>query len=86
MHAVQIDRHGGSDVLTVREIAEPALAAGEVLIRTTASSLNPVDWKTRDRQVGPPLPATLGWDSDLGAGQRLDSGGVPARCYGRAIR
>lgn len=62
MHAVQIDRHGGSDALTVREIAEPALAAGDVLIRTTASSLNPVDLKTRDWQVGPPLPATLGWD------------------------
>ncbi|MGI5328387.1 NADP-dependent oxidoreductase [Actinomadura nitritigenes] len=62
MHAVQIDRHGGPDVLTVHDIAEPALAAGEVLIRTTASSLNPVDCKTRAWQVGPPLPATLGWD------------------------
>ncbi|MGW5611871.1 quinone oxidoreductase family protein [Streptomyces sp. NPDC003753] len=62
MHAVQIDRHGGPEVLTVREIAEPALADGEVLIRTTASSLNPVDWKTRAWQVGPPLPSTLGWD------------------------
>ncbi|GAA2801255.1 NADP-dependent oxidoreductase [Saccharopolyspora taberi] len=62
MHAVRIDRHGGPDVLTVREIAEPTLAAGEVLIHTTASSLNPVDWKTRAWQVGPPLPATLGWD------------------------
>jgi NADPH:quinone reductase-like Zn-dependent oxidoreductase len=62
MRAVQIDCHGGPDVLTLREVAEPEPAAGEVLIRTAASSLNPVDWKTRAWQVGPPLPATLGWE------------------------
>ncbi|WP_326797682.1 NADP-dependent oxidoreductase [Streptomyces sp. NBC_01808] len=62
MRAVQIDRHGSPDALIVREVAEPAVATGEVLIRTTATSLNPVDWKTRAWQVGPPLPATLGWD------------------------
>ncbi len=62
MRAVQIDRHGGPDVLALREVATPEPAAGEVLIRTEASSLNPVDWKTRAWEVGPPLPATLGWD------------------------
>jgi hypothetical protein len=62
MRAVQIDRHGGPDVLALREVAAPEPAAGEVLIRTAASSLNPVDRKTRAWQVGPPLPATLGWD------------------------
>jgi NADPH:quinone reductase-like Zn-dependent oxidoreductase len=62
MRAVQIDRHGGLDVLTLREVAAPEPAAGEVIVRTAGSSLNPVDWKTRARQVGPPLPATLGWD------------------------
>ncbi|WP_030804347.1 NADP-dependent oxidoreductase [Streptomyces sp. NRRL F-2799] len=62
MRAVQIDRRGGPEVLTVREIPEPVPAEGEVLVAVTASSLNPVDWKTRARQVGPPLPATLGWD------------------------
>ncbi|MCX5537371.1 NADP-dependent oxidoreductase [Streptomyces sp. NBC_00006] len=62
MRAIRIDRHGGPDVLTIDDIAEPDLAADEVLIRTTATSLNPVDWKTRAWEVGPPLPATLGWD------------------------
>ncbi|MFD8297168.1 NADP-dependent oxidoreductase [Streptomyces bauhiniae] len=62
MRAVQIDRHGGPEVLTVRDIPEPVPAEGEVLIAVTASSLNPVDWKTRAWEVGPPLPATLGWD------------------------
>jgi NADPH:quinone reductase-like Zn-dependent oxidoreductase len=62
MRAVRIDRHGGPDVLTLREIVAPEPAAGDVLIRTAASSINPVDWKTRAWEVGPPLPATLGWD------------------------
>ncbi|WP_131736941.1 NADP-dependent oxidoreductase [Actinomadura roseirufa] len=62
MRAIQIDRHGGPEVLTVREVPEPVPEDGEVLIRSTSSSLNPVDWKTRVWNVGPKLPATLGWD------------------------
>ncbi|WP_405902921.1 NADP-dependent oxidoreductase [Streptomyces sp. NBC_00656] len=62
MRAIQIARHGGPEVLSVREIPQPTPGAGEVLIRTVASSLNPVDWKTRAWEVGPELPATLGWD------------------------
>ncbi|GHE58445.1 alcohol dehydrogenase catalytic domain-containing protein [Streptomyces capitiformicae] len=62
MLAVQIDVHGGPEVLSVREIAEPVPGPGEVLVRTVASSLNPVDWKTRAWDVGPEFPMTLGWD------------------------
>jgi NADPH:quinone reductase-like Zn-dependent oxidoreductase len=62
MRAVQIDTHGGPEVLTVRDVAEPVVGPGEVLVRTVASSLNPVDWKTRAWDVGPKLPMTLGWD------------------------
>ncbi|MDT0570864.1 NADP-dependent oxidoreductase [Streptomyces sp. DSM 3412] len=62
MLAVQIDVHGGPEVLEVREIAEPVPGPGEVLVRTVASSLNPVDWKTRAWDVGPQFPMTLGWD------------------------
>lgn len=62
MRAIQIDRHGGPEVLTVRELDEPTASPGEVLIRTVASSINPVDWKTRAWDRGPALPMTLGWD------------------------
>ncbi|MFK4112161.1 NADP-dependent oxidoreductase [Streptomyces sp. NPDC002176] len=79
--AVQIDRHGGPEVLTVREIPRPALADGEVLIAVAASSLNPVDWKTRAWEVGPPPPATLGWDL---AG-RVVAGEVPAHRVGDEV-
>ncbi|MGW1737892.1 NADP-dependent oxidoreductase [Nocardia sp. NPDC001965] len=61
MHAVRIDRHGGPEVLTVQTIPDPQPGPGEVLVRTAASSLNPVDWKTRAQDAGT-LPATLGWD------------------------
>jgi NADPH:quinone reductase-like Zn-dependent oxidoreductase len=47
MRAIRIDSHGGPEVLSVREVSEPTAGPGEVLIRTAASSLNPVDWKTR---------------------------------------
>jgi NADPH:quinone reductase-like Zn-dependent oxidoreductase len=53
MRAVQIDRHGGIDVLTLRELPAPVPATGEVLVRTVASSINPVDWKTRAWDRGP---------------------------------
>lgn len=62
MRAVQIDVHGGPEVLTVREVADPEPGPGEVLVRTVASSINPVDWKTRAWDVGPACPMTLGWD------------------------
>ncbi|MGW3327233.1 alcohol dehydrogenase catalytic domain-containing protein [Streptomyces virginiae] len=55
-------RHGGPEVLSVREIPQPTPGVGVVLIRTVAGSLNPMDRKTRAWEVGPQLPATLGWD------------------------
>ncbi|GIJ75392.1 NADP-dependent oxidoreductase [Virgisporangium ochraceum] len=62
MRAVQIDRHGGIDVLVLRDVPEPVPRADEVLVRTVASSVNPVDWKTRAWDRGPAFPMTLGWD------------------------
>ncbi|WP_171162943.1 NADP-dependent oxidoreductase [Streptomyces sp. I05A-00742] len=62
MYAIRIARHGGPEALSVQEVPPPVPGADEVLIRTVASSLNPVDWKTRAWEVGPELPATLGWD------------------------
>ncbi|OLF15076.1 NADP-dependent oxidoreductase [Actinophytocola xanthii] len=62
MRAVQLDRPGGPDALTVRDIPVPTRADGEILIRTVASSINPVDWKTRTMVGADRLPMTLGWD------------------------
>ncbi|MFF2807097.1 NADP-dependent oxidoreductase [Streptomyces sp. NPDC058000] len=65
MRAIQIDRFGTPDVLDIVEVPEPEPGPGEVLIRTVATSINPVDDKTREGAIGegtPPLPMTLGWD------------------------
>lgn len=61
VRAVRADRPGGPEVLEVREVPAPAATDGEVLVRTVASSLNPVDAKTR---ANPQLtfPRTLGHD------------------------
>lgn len=62
MRAVQIDHHGGPEVLQLREVPDATLELNGVLIRVIASSINPVDWKTRAWDRGPALPMTLGWD------------------------
>ena len=63
MRSVQIDEHGGIDVLQVREVPDATSGSPDaVLVRQVASSLNPVDWKTRAWDRGPGLPMTLGWD------------------------
>lgn len=65
MRAIQIDRFGTPDVLDIVDVPEPEAGPGEVLIRTVATSVNPVDDKTREGAIGegtPPLPMTLGWD------------------------
>ncbi|WP_425427519.1 alcohol dehydrogenase catalytic domain-containing protein [Actinomadura meyerae] len=78
IHAVQIDRHGGPEVLLiVRKNRRTRPPDGEVFIRTTASSLNPVDCQTRAWEVGP-LPATLGRDLS----GRIDASAAPAHHVG----
>ena len=47
MRAVVLHEYGGPDKLTWEEIADPRPGEGEVLIRTAATSVNPVDIKRR---------------------------------------
>ncbi|GAA4615296.1 NADP-dependent oxidoreductase [Actinoallomurus liliacearum] len=85
MRAIQIDRFGTPDVLTLVEAPDPEPGPGEVLIRTVATSINPVDDKTREGAIGegtPPLPMTLGWDL---AGIVVDGGSSGLRAGERVI-
>lgn len=84
MRAIEIDRFGAPDVLRLVDVAEPEPATGEVLIRTVATSVNPVDDKTRAGAIGegaPPLPMRLGWDV---AGVVVD-GGTSGWCAGDRV-
>src|SRR5262249_46975736 len=46
----------------VREIQPPELDDGHVLVRSVASSINPIDRKLRTVDRGLGFPLTLGWD------------------------
>ncbi|MFE6687482.1 NADP-dependent oxidoreductase [Streptomyces sp. NPDC057743] len=85
MRAIQIDRFGTPDVLRLVDAAQPEPAPGEVLIRAVATSINPVDDKTREGAIGegtPPLPLQLGWDL---AGIVVDGGNSGLRAGERVI-
>ncbi len=67
MKAVQIKQYGGPEVLEVVDLPEPEAGAGEVLVRVTAATVNPVDAFTRQGFTqalapGIGLPVTPGWD------------------------
>ncbi|MBB2917085.1 NADP-dependent oxidoreductase [Cupriavidus alkaliphilus] len=67
MRAVLIDRHGGSDVIRLGEVARPEPAAGEVLIRVACAGVNPADWKCREGFLSAfmqaSFPFVLGFDA-----------------------
>jgi NADPH:quinone reductase-like Zn-dependent oxidoreductase len=44
MQAIVQDRYGPPDVLELREIDEPRVGDGDVLVRVRAASVNPADW------------------------------------------
>ena len=66
MKAVRIHGFGGIETLSHDEIDVPKPAAGEVLVRLSATSVNPVDYKMREGKFPPVqadmLPYILGRD------------------------
>jgi NADPH:quinone reductase-like Zn-dependent oxidoreductase len=65
MKAVLIKKHGNTDELQYEDTPIPEIDANEVLIKTYATSVNPIDWKIRNGLI-PNLewkfPMILGWD------------------------
>ncbi len=76
MKAVVIEAFGGIDVFKVRDMPKPELLPGHVLVRVSATSVNPLDFKIRSGTLEPishPFPAILHGDvagvvSDVGEG------------------
>ena len=63
MKAVQINKHGGPDVLQLVDIEKPKAQKGQVLVEAYASSINPFDSKLREGMVpNIPFPFTMGSD------------------------
>ena len=67
MQAVVIDNFGDSSELQVRDVPKPSIDVGQILIEVYATSVNPIDWKIRDGQMGDryddQFPQILGFDA-----------------------
>jgi NADPH2:quinone reductase len=84
MKAVAMYAFGGPEVLVLADLPRPKAERGELLIRTLAAGVNPVDWKVREGQLAPRTPHVFplipGWDvagvvDELGEGcQRFRKG------------
>jgi NADPH:quinone reductase-like Zn-dependent oxidoreductase len=63
MRAIRQETLGGPEVLELVEVPRPSPIPTEVLVRTVAAGVNPVDWKSRAHGgfLGEP-PFTVGWD------------------------
>ncbi|MBV8105754.1 MAG: NADP-dependent oxidoreductase [Hyphomicrobiales bacterium] len=66
MKAVFIRRYGGPEVLEYGDFADPAIGAGEVLVKVAAAAINPIDIMERSgltKDFKPvSFPGVLGWD------------------------
>ena len=64
MRAVVIPRHGGPEVLEVRELPDPPVGEGEVRIAVRAAGINFADLMARAGTYpdAPPLPSVIGYD------------------------
>ena len=64
MRAIHIERAGGTDVLKVREVADPVPGSGEVAIRVHAAGVNFADILARQGLYPPtpPFPCVVGYE------------------------
>jgi NADPH:quinone reductase-like Zn-dependent oxidoreductase len=66
MKAIVIRRYGSADVLNFQEVEQPKIKPDQLLIKVHASSVNPIDWKTRKGMLsiltGNKFPLILGFD------------------------
>ena len=60
------DQYGDSSVLQLRDVPHPKVGPGEVRIRVSYASVNPVDWKVMsgglDAMMDANFPVIPGWD------------------------
>ena len=66
MKAIVIRRYGSAEVLQYEEVAQPQIKPNQLLVKVHASSVNPIDWKTRQGMLSlltvNQFPLILGFD------------------------
>lgn len=67
MKAIRMHEYGEAETLQIDDLPMPQPEPGQVLVRTHAAGVNPVDWKIRGGHArfmfDPPLPLTLGTEA-----------------------
>lgn len=88
--AVVINEYGGKEKLAEAKVSLPELGADQVLVKVTATSINPIDWKLREgylKQMFPwSFPIILGWDvagEIVEVGQKVKDYHVGDRIFAR---
>ena len=87
MRAVQYDKFGGSDLLTINEVPVPSPRPGQVLVRVQAFSVNRIDVIVREGEMrlftGKRFPKGTGVDAlgEIVSVGILDCGGVVTAFY-----
>ncbi len=83
MDAIQLEAHGGPEVLRVAQVPEPTPGPGEVLVEVAAAGVNFIDTYQRSGQYDIDLPGGLGLE---GAGEVVAIGaGVTSRQVGDIV-
>jgi NADPH2:quinone reductase len=83
MKAIEVNRHGGAEVLSPIELADPAPGPGQVVVRLAACGVNYIDIYHRNGLYSRPLPFVPGVE---GAGEVIAAGdGVDPGIVGRRV-
>ncbi len=59
MKAIVLREYGGPEKLSYEDVADPVAGEGQVLVRVTAASINPVDYKLRSGAYKSFMPLTF---------------------------
>ncbi|MEQ8751889.1 MAG: NAD(P)-dependent alcohol dehydrogenase [Coleofasciculus sp. G1-WW12-02] len=66
MKAAAINQYGGAEVFQLMDLPTPLIKTDEILVKVHATSVNPIDWKTRQGMLqlltGYHFPMVLGFD------------------------
>src|SRR5439155_24627493 len=86
MRALRIHGYGGPEVMRLEEVPAPSAGPAQVLVKVSAASVNPIDWKMRRGMLASifPLsfPRTLGRDCAGEANGALVAGVADPRTDG----
>lgn len=87
MRAVRFDRHGGPEVLEVRDVDDPVASAGRVVVRVRAAGINPGEIAIREGAFADRWPSTFpsGEGSDLAGVVEQVGAGVTAFAPGDEV-